>query len=391
MLFHLLYPLHDLPALRWLNVLRYVSTRTLLAMLTALGIALLAGPWFIRRLQRMQVGERVRDEGPATHQKKAGTPTMGGSLVLFAIVVGTVLWCDLKSRFVWVSLLVTVGYGLIGFLDDYLKLTRSKKGLPGRAKLAGQLVVAAGAILYLFTSQAYGDCAAAGGDCLQAFGQDIRFRLALPLVDFHKHPITLGWSFWSALALYTLLGVIVVAGTSNAVNLTDGLDGLAIGPVIIAAGTFLILTYASGAVIKGFNLAAYLRIPFIPGSGELAIFAGAIVGAGVGFLWYNAHPAQIFMGDVGSLSLGGALGMLALTSKNEFTLLILGGVFVMETVSVILQVAYFKYSGGKRIFLMTPIHHHFEKRGWAETKVVVRFWIIAFSLALVALATLKVR
>jgi phospho-N-acetylmuramoyl-pentapeptide-transferase len=316
---------------------------------------------------------------------------MGGSLVLFAIVVGTLLWCDLRNRFVWVTLLVTVGYGVIGFLDDYLKLTRTKKGLSARGKLGASFAVAAVALVYLFASHAYGDCAAAAGDCTHAYGEDIRFRVALPLVDFYRHGLTLGWGFWSSLALYTTLGVLVVAGTSHAVNLTDGLDGLAIGPVIIAAGTFLILTYGAGAVIKNFNFAQYLKIPFIPGSGELAIFCGAMVGAGVGFLWYNAHPAEVFMGDVGALSLGGALGMLAVTTKNEFTLLILGGVFVMEAVSVMLQVSWFKYSGGKRIFLMTPIHHHFEKKGWAETKVTVRFWIIAFALALVALATLKVR
>jgi phospho-N-acetylmuramoyl-pentapeptide-transferase len=377
MLYHLLFPLRTVAGLHWLNVLRYISTRTLLGMLTALGISLLAGPWFIRRLQAMQIGERVRDDGPATHARKAGTPTMGGSLILLAIVTGTTLWCDLSNTFIWVTLLVTVGYGAIGFLDDYLKLTRSKRGLPGRIKLAAQLLLALVACSYLFASDVYAD--------------GIRFHVALPLVDFYKHPVVLGWSFWSSFALYTLLGMLVVAGSSNAVNLTDGLDGLAIGPVVIAAGTFLILTYGAGAVIADFNVAQYLKIPFIQGSGELAIFCASMVGAGVGFLWYNAHPAQMFMGDVGSLALGGALGMLAVATKNEFTLLILGGVFVMEALSVMMQVAYFKYTKGKRIFLMTPIHHHFEKKGWAETKVTVRFWIMAFALALVALATLKVR
>jgi phospho-N-acetylmuramoyl-pentapeptide-transferase len=378
MLYHLLYPLHRFGSFRWLNVLRYISTRTLLGMTTALAIGLLMGPWFIRRLRSMQIGERVRDDGPATHAKKAGTPTMGGSLVLFAIAVGTLLWADLANPFVWVTMLVTVGFGAVGFLDDYYKLTRSKKGLPGRIKLAATLgiALAAMALLFHFTG---------------AYEDGMKFRLAFPLVDFYKHPLYLGWGYWSGLALYMLLGMLVVTGTSHAVNLTDGLDGLAIGPVIIAAGTFLILTYSAGAVLKGFNVAEYLHIPFIAGSGELAIFCGAMVGAGVGFLWYNAHPAQIFMGDVGSLSLGGALGMLAVATKNEFTLLILGGVFVMEAVSVMMQVAWFKYTGGRRIFLMTPIHHHFEKKGWAETKVTVRFWIIAFALALIALATLKVR
>jgi phospho-N-acetylmuramoyl-pentapeptide-transferase len=380
MLFHLLYPLHQrFQVLHWLNVLRYVSTRTLLGMLTALSISLFAGPWFIRRLQRMQVGEKVRDDGPASHAKKAGTPTMGGSLILFAIVTGTVVWCDLANPFIWVTLLVTVGFGAVGFADDYLKLTRSKKGLPGRVKLAFTVGIAAVAIGYLFLSDVY--------------APGMRFRLALPLVDFYKHPIVIGWSFWSSLALYTMFGIFVLVGSSHAVNLTDGLDGLAIGPVTIAAGTFLILTYAAGAIIgdQHFNVAEYLKIPFIAGSGELAIFCASMVGAGVGFLWYNAHPAQMFMGDVGALSLGGALGILAVTTKNEFTLVILGGVFVMETVSVLIQVAWFKYTGGKRVFLMTPIHHHFEKKGWAETKVTVRFWIMAFALALIALATLKVR
>ncbi len=375
MLYHLLYPLHRYAGLRWLNVLRYISTRTLLAMITALAIGLLLGPWFIRRLQKLQIGEKVREDGPATHAKKAGTPTMGGTLILAGIVVGTLLWADLANVFVWDTLLVTVGFGAIGFVDDYLKLKRSKKGLAGRIKLLATLLIALTAMVILFQYPG-------------AFNDEMRFRVSLPLL---KGPFTLGWGYWSGLALYTLLGVLVVTGTSHAVNLTDGLDGLAIGPVIIAAGTFLILTYAAGAVIKGFNVAEYLHIPFIAGSGELAIFCGAMVGAGVGFLWYNAHPAQVFMGDVGALSLGGALGMLAVASKNEFTLLIMGGVFVAEAVSVMMQVAYFKYTGGRRIFLMTPLHHHFEKKGWAETKVTVRFWIVAFALALIALATLKVR
>ena len=383
MLFHLLYPLHDsAPWLHFLNVLRYVSTRTLLGMLTALGLCLFLGPWFIRQLRSMQIGEKVRDDGPVTHKKKAGTPTMGGSLVLLSIVAGTVLWCDLTSPFIWVTLLVTVGYGAIGFLDDYLKLTRSKQGLPGRIKLLGQFTVAAIAVAYLLLSNAYED--------------DTRFRLAFPFVDFYKHRITLGWDFWSSLILYGGLGMFVVAGFSNAVNLTDGLDGLAIGPVVIAAAALLVLAYGAGAVVADFNVAQYLKIPFIKGSGELAIFCASMIGAGVGFLWYNAAPAEVFMGDVGSLSLGGALGMVAVATKNEFTLVILGGLFVIEALSVMLQVAWFKYTKkrfgeGRRIFLMTPIHHHFEKKGWAETKVVVRFWIIAFALALAALATLKVR
>jgi phospho-N-acetylmuramoyl-pentapeptide-transferase len=370
MLYHLLFPLHTVAGLHWLNVLRYVSTRIIAATLTALAISFLVGPWFIDRLRSKQIGEQIRTDGPQTHKKKAGTPTMGGSLILFALVIPTLLWCDLTNRFIWLTLLVTIGYGVIGFVDDYRKLTRSKKGLPGKIKLAAQISIAVVAVGYIFFSDLY--------------DPDLKLRVAFPLVDFYKHPIAL----W--LPAYIVLGVIVVIGTSNGVNLTDGLDGLAIGPVIISAGTFLILAYGGGTVIKGFNVAEYLKIPYIHGSGELAIFCGAMAGAGIGFLWFNTYPAAVFMGDVGSLALGGALGMLALLTKNEFTLVILGGIFVMETLSVMVQVASFKLTG-KRVFKMAPIHHHFELKGWAEPKVIVRFWIISFMLALVALATLKVR
>ena len=370
MLYHLLFPLHTHAGLHALNVLRYVSTRIILATLTALAISFLIGPWFIDRLRAKQIGEQIRTDGPQTHKKKAGTPTMGGSLILFALGIPTLLWCDLKNPFVWVTLSVTVGYGVIGFVDDYLKLTRSKKGLPGKMKLLGQFAIAGAAVAYVFSSGMYDD--------------DMKWRLALPLLDFYKHPIEL-WPL-----IYVALGMVCIVGFSNAVNLTDGLDGLAIGPVIISTGAFLILTYGAGTVIKGFNIAEYLKIPYIHGSGELAVFCGAMAGAGVGFLWFNTYPAAVFMGDVGSLALGGALGVLAFLTKNEFTLVILGGVFVMETLSVVVQVASFKLTG-KRVFKMAPIHHHFELKGWAEPKVIVRFWIIAFMLALVALATLKVR
>jgi phospho-N-acetylmuramoyl-pentapeptide-transferase len=370
MLYHLLFPLHTYPSLHGLNVLRYVSTRIILATLSALAISFLLGPWFIDRLRSKQIGEQIRTDGPQTHKKKAGTPTMGGSLILFALVIPTLLWCDLTNRFVWLTLAVTIAYGAIGFLDDYLKLTRGKRGLPGKIKILGQLVIASIAVVYIFNSDLY--------------EADVRLRLALPLIDFYKHPIAL----WTP--AYLVFAVIVLVGASNAVNLTDGLDGLAIGPVIIAAGTFLILTYGAGTVIKGFNIAEYLKIPYIHGSGELAVFCGAMAGAGVGFLWYNTYPAAVFMGDVGSLALGGALGMLALLTKNELTLVILGGVFVIEALSVMVQVASFKLTG-KRVFKMAPLHHHFELKGWAEPKVIVRFWIIAIMLALVALATLKVR
>ena len=370
MLYHLLYPLHVHHALRWLNLVRYVSTRTILAILTALLISLVLGPWFIARLRRLQIGETIRTDGPETHKKKAGTPTMGGTLILFSLVIPTLLWCDLSNRFVWVVLAITTSYGLIGFLDDYRKLRVSKKGLPGRTKLILQTLVTVAVVGYVFYSN--------------LFDMDLRFRVALPLVDFYKYPfVMIG-------PLYVIFALLVIVGSSHGVNMTDGLDGLAIGPVIIAAGTFLILAYGAGTVIKGFNIAEYLKIPYIYGAGELAIFCGAMVGASVGFLWYNTYPAQIFMGDVGSLSLGGALGTLAVLTKNELTLFILGGVFVAETLSVMLQVLSFKMTG-KRIFKMAPLHHHFELKGWAEPKVIVRFWIIAVMLALIALATLKVR
>ena len=370
MLYHLLWPLHVHAGLHWLNVLRYVSTRIILATLTALLISFLLGPWFIDRLRAKQIGEQIRTDGPQTHKKKAGTPTMGGSLILFALVIPTILWCDLTNHFVWLALFVTIGYGVIGFFDDYLKLTRSKRGLPGRSKLLAQIAIAAIAVAYVFWSDLYDG--------------DLQLRVALPLIDFYKHPIAL----WKP--AYVLLAIFIIVGTSNAVNLTDGLDGLAIGPVIISAATFLILAYGAGTVIKGFNIAEYLKIPYIRGSGELAIFCGAMTGAGIGFLWFNTYPAAVFMGDVGSLALGGALGMLAFLTKNEFTLAILGGVFVIEALSVMIQVASFKLTG-KRVFKMAPLHHHYELKGWAEPKVIVRFWIVAFMLALIALATLKVR
>jgi phospho-N-acetylmuramoyl-pentapeptide-transferase len=370
MLYHLLYPLHTVAGLHGFNVLRYVSTRVIAATLSALAISFLLGPWFIDRLRAKQIGESIRSDGPATHKKKAGTPTMGGSLILFALIIPTLLWCDLTNRFVWVTLFVTMGYAVIGFVDDYRKLTRSKKGISARAKMAAQIGVAVVAVVYLFYSDAY--------------DADLKLRVAVPLIDFYKHPVSL----W--LASYIAFAVIVIVGASNGVNMTDGLDGLAIGPVIISAATFLVLAYGAGTVIKGFNIAEYLKIPYIRGSGELAIFCGAMTGASIGFLWFNTYPAAVFMGDVGSLALGGALGTLAVATKNELTLVIVGGIFVVETLSVMVQVASFKLTG-KRVFKMAPIHHHFELKGWAEPKVIVRFWIISFMLALVALATLKVR
>ncbi|HEY2901693.1 MAG TPA: phospho-N-acetylmuramoyl-pentapeptide-transferase [Polyangia bacterium] len=370
MLFHLFNALRE--KMPGANVFRYVSTRVGLATLTSLLITFMVAPWFIRRARASQLGEVIREDGPASHASKKGTPTMGGALIILALVAATVLWCDLRSTLIWLALLVTVGFGAIGFLDDYLKLSRrNKKGLPGRLKIAGQLVIGGVACAWLFT-----------GEALPA---DVRLRLALPLVNFHHTSLAL------PLAAYLGFGMFTLVATSNAVNLTDGLDGLAIGPVIISSFTFLLLAYAAGTTLRSFNIAGYLGMPHVPGAGELAVFCGAMGGAGIGFLWFNTHPAQVFMGDVGALSLGGALAFVALASKTELSLPIIGGVFVTEAVSDIIQVAYYKRTK-KRVFLMAPIHHHFEKLGWPESRIVVRFWIVSFACAILGLIlTLKVR
>lgn len=375
MLYTLLFPLSAQYAwLSWLNVLRYTSTRIIAATLTALVLSLVLYPWFIRTLQRIQLGQVVRSDGPESHLSKRGTPTMGGSLILFTLIIPTLLWADMRNPYILLVSLTTAGYGVIGFLDDFLKIRKkSSGGLPGRFKMLGQIVIAAAVSYWLFEQSA-------------VVPEDIRYRVQVPLLDFYSehYRVTL------PATLYIVFAVIVIAGASNAVNLTDGLDGLAIGPVIISAATFLVLTYAAGTIIAGFDIATYLRIPHLPMVGELAIYCGAMIGAGIGFLWYNTYPASVFMGDVGSLPLGAGLGFLAVASKNEFTLLIVGGIFVLEAVSVIVQVLSFKLTG-KRVFKMAPIHHHFELKGWAEPKVIVRFWIISFMLALVAVATLKLR
>jgi phospho-N-acetylmuramoyl-pentapeptide-transferase len=373
-LLHALWPLREyFSALR---VVRYPSFRLIAAAITAMLISFLLYPWFIRRLQRKQIGQVVRNDGPKTHLAKTGTPTMGGSMILFAVCLPTLLWCDLRNSLIWIVLTVTFGFGVIGFFDDYRKLSRrSAKGIAGRVKLGAQIAVAAGAVSVLF------------------YHLDFDTDLYLP---FLKQPVAdLAW-------FYPVFAALVIVGTSNAVNLTDGLDGLAIGPVIISSATFLVLSYAAGTVLTAppgstaepppasFNIAEYLKIPHVPGAGELAVFCGAMVGAGIGFLWFNTYPAQVFMGDVGSLPLGGALGTLAVLTKNELLLVIVGGIFVVETLSVIAQVVSFKLTG-KRVFKMAPLHHHFELKGWAEPKVIVRFWILSVILALVALATLKLR
>jgi len=357
-LYHLLYPLHTEYSV--LYVFRYITFRTIYATITALLISFILGPWMIATLQRMQIGQSIRKVGPESHFVKEGTPTMGGALILLAIILPTLLWTDLTNLYIWVTLLVTTGYGAIGFIDDYLKVVRKNSdGISARQKMFWQVLIALIAALLLYS-----------------FGH---FDTHLSLPFFKNVNPDLG-------IFYIPFAVLVMVGASNAVNLTDGLDGLAIGPMIIAAATFLLLAYLVGNA----KLSTYLQITGIQGAGELAILCGAMVGAGLGFLWFNSYPAQVFMGDVGSLSLGGALGTIAVITKNEFVLVIVGGIFVIEALSVIVQVISFRY-WGRRVFRMAPIHHHFELKGWAEPKIIVRFWIISIVLALIALSTLKLR
>jgi phospho-N-acetylmuramoyl-pentapeptide-transferase len=374
-IYYLLYPFHTVPGLGFLNVLRYVPFRTVMATLTAMLLTFGLYPWFIRRLQSKQIGQVVRKDGPESHFSKAGTPTMGGALILVALGLSTVLWADPNNVMVWAVTAVTALYGAVGYIDDAAKIKRrSSGGLAGRWKLVLQFSVAIALCLWLWY----------GKDGLPSDWLAIRNRLALPFVSFDKHPIEMpAW-------LYVAFAATVIVGTSNGVNLTDGLDGLAIGPVMINSGTYMIIAYLSGVTFFGRDIAQYLDIPSIASASELAVYAGAVIGAGIGFLWYNTYPAQVFMGDVGSLALGGGLGTLAVVTKSEVLSVILGGIFFVEAVSVMVQVAYFKRTG-RRIFLMAPIHHHFEKKGWPEPKVIVRFWIISVMLALVSLAQLKLR
>jgi phospho-N-acetylmuramoyl-pentapeptide-transferase len=380
MLYHLLYPLAG--RIGVFNVLRYPSFRIVAAGLTAMIIGLLLGPIFIERMRILQYGvSNVREDTPDTHKKKAGTPSMGGALILLAVTLSTLLFADLRNRLVWAALLVTVGFGAIGFADDWLKISkRNSKGLAGKKKLLFQVLV----VLLVY----YGVLSDWHFHLEHRFpwvfvGSFVDLHITLPFVPSRLFEPDLGW-------LYLPFMIFVVVATSNAVNLTDGLDGLAIGPTIVSAMTFLALSYIAGATIAGFSLAEYLRIAYIPGAEELGVLCSAMFGAGVAFLWYNTYPASVFMGDVGSLALGGALGMLAVLTKNEFASAILHGVFLAEAVSVILQVWSFKTTG-KRIFRMAPIHHHYELKGWAEPKIIVRFWIISVMLALVALLAIKLR
>ncbi len=343
-------------------VFQYLTLRAILGVLTALLISLLVGPTMIRRLSRHQIGQTVRDDGPESHFSKAGTPTMGGALLLVAIALSALLWSDLGNRYVWVVLLVTLVFGAIGLVDDYKKLVlRNSRGLAARYKYFWQSLAGLAAALALY------------------FGAADPTETAL-LIPYLKD-VSLQLGPW-----FILLTYFVIVGSSNAVNLTDGLDGLAIMPTVLVAGALGIFAYVTGHA----DFASYLRIPNIPGVGELVVFCGAIVGAGLGFLWFNAYPAQVFMGDVGALALGAALGVLAVCVRQELILLVMGGVFVMETVSVILQVASFKLTG-RRIFRMAPLHHHFELKGWPEPRVIVRFWIVTVVLVLVGLASLKIR
>lgn len=344
------------------NVFQYLTFRGILGVLTALLIAFIVGPKMIRKLSYHQIGQAVRDDGPQSHLSKAGTPTMGGALILVAIFVSTLLWADLSNRYVWVVMVVTVIFGAVGWVDDYRKVVqRNSKGLPAKWKYFWQSVGGLGAALFLFyTAQTPSET-----------------QLLVPF--FKNVQIDIGW-------FYVLLTYFVIVGTSNAVNLTDGLDGLAILPTVMVGGALGVFAYVTG----NFKFAEYLQIPFISGTGELIVVCGSLVGAGLGFLWFNTYPAQVFMGDVGALALGAILGVIAVITRQEIVLFIMGGVFVMETVSVILQVASYKLTG-RRIFRMAPIHHHFELKGWAEPKVIVRFWIITVILVLVGLATLKLR
>jgi phospho-N-acetylmuramoyl-pentapeptide-transferase len=358
MLYQLLYSWAD--QISAFNVFRYITVRTFISFFTAFLLCWMWGPHFIRRLREKQIGQSIREEGPQSHRKKAGTPTMGGGLILISTLIPCLLWVEITNPLVWAVLLVTWGFGLVGYMDDWLKVSKkNSKGLSGKIRLFFEFAISGGVIAYLI-----------------AFHQ---FSTAVPVPFFKNVALELGW-------FYVIFGSLVVVGTANAVNLTDGLDGLAIVPVMISASTLGLFAYVTGH----HAIATYLQIPHVTGAGELTPIAATIVAGGLGFLWFNAYPAQVFMGDVGSLSLGGFLGIMAVLTKNEFLMAILGGVFVVEALSVITQVISFKLTG-KRIFKMAPIHHHFELGGLTETKIIVRFWIISILLAVLSLATLKLR
>jgi phospho-N-acetylmuramoyl-pentapeptide-transferase len=361
MLYHLLWPLRDEFAL--FNVVRYITFRTAAAVATALLLSLVFGPWFVATLRRLSVGQNIRDVGPQSHLVKAGTPTMGGLLILFAWLVSTLLWANLTNAYVWLALLVTASFGAVGFADDFLKVRKKRNlGLSARAKMAALILVAASAGLVLTHLPS-----------AQPFSPTLAFPFFKNLV------VDLG-------LFYVPFVVFVLVGSSNAVNLTDGLDGLAIGAAGVAAATYALFCYVAGNRV----VAGYLQLPTVPGVGEVTIFCGALVGAALGFLWFNSHPAELFMGDVGSLALGGGISLVAVMAKQELLLAVVGGLFVLEALSVIVQVGSFKLRG-KRVLRMAPLHHHFELSGWAEPKIIVRFWILSILFALAALSTLKLR
>jgi phospho-N-acetylmuramoyl-pentapeptide-transferase len=348
---------------RFFSVFNYITLRTVLAAITALFISFLVGPAMIRKLAAYKIGQSVRDDGPQTHLIKAGTPTMGGALILTSIVITTLLWGDLRNHYVWVVLMTTLSFGVIGWVDDYRKVVhRNPKGLSARTKMVWQSIIALAVGIYLWKTASL----------------PAHTELILPFLKFFVLPL--------GAFLFVMLTYLVIVGTSNAVNLTDGLDGLAIMPTVMVSGAFAIFAYVAGHAV----FSKYLGVPYIPGAGELAVFCGGITGAGLAFLWFNAYPAEVFMGDVGALALGAALGTVAVIVRQELVLAIMGGVFVVEAVSVMIQVASFKLTG-KRVFRMAPLHHHYELKGWKETQVVVRFWIITMLLVLVGLATLKLR
>ena len=361
-----------------LNVFRYITVRTALASITALLITLMLGPWVIRRLRELQIGQFIREEGPKSHQSKAGTPTMGGILIVASTIVPTLLWGDLQNEYVWLAVFTMLVFGIVGFIDDYAKVSKRRNlGLTGKRKFAMQVLASCIVAVTLLTLTAAG-----------AYST----QLSVPFFkNFHpdlviRSMLTVHYFWWLGYMPFLIFIALVIVGSSNAVNLTDGLDGLAIGCVVVAAGALTVLTYVTSFA----RFSAYLDLQHIPQVGELTVFCGALVGSSLGFLWYNAHPAEVFMGDVGSLALGGSIGMIAVAIKQEILLFFVGGIFVLEALSVILQVASFRLTG-KRIFRMSPLHHHFELEGWSESKIIVRFWIAALVFALFSLTTLKLR
>lgn len=359
MFYHFLYSLHT--EISFFNVFRYITFRTIYATVTAFLICFVMGPWVIRTLQKLQIGQFIRKEGPESHYDKAGTPTMGGIMIMAAILIATLMWSDLLNHYVWIVLFSAVGFTLVGFTDDYLmQIKKRSKGLGARAKFLMQLTL--GLLIGWMTYST----------------PEFSTHVTMPFLKNVSPDLGYGYIFFAA---------FVIVGTSNAVNLTDGLDGLAIGPVIISAVTYMLFAYVCGHA----KIAEYLQINFVPFGGEITVICGAIAGAGIGFLWFNSYPAQIFMGDTGSLPLGGLLGTIAVITKQEILLVLVGGLFVIEALSVIIQVGYFKITKGRRIFRMAPLHHHFELKGWPEPKVIARFWIVSIMLALLAVSTLKIR